>query len=240
MKNKIQKIELEGHQPSEFSPKLDYFEIFHENELPIGRMIGGSKSRYKEMNPEEFVVFNANVVHPKDGKIWNGDLSITKDEKTLKNISKELGEPLYVLYESDCRFENENRPITELIEKSIWDTECDWSDMKGYCEFNNIPYEKEKPTKPEDYKTPDSVDDDLYETLIKKQLEIVGQSFKGYKQFEDMNGLLKDPKFKMTKEQNLNWEKWSINLLITKGFGKRSAEKEIGMFNFQYGLPVEF
>lgn len=202
-------------------------------------MVSGSKSRYKEMNPNHFVVFNANIIIKSKGKINFGDVDITKDEKILKTISKELGETLYVLYESDCRFENEDKSINDLIKKSVWNTECEWYDMEGYCKFKNVPYEKETPTKPEDYKIPDDMDDDLYETLIKKQLEIVGQSFKRYKQFENMNDLSNDPKFKMTKEQNSKWRDWSINLLIEKGFGKRSAEKEIGMFDFQYGLPVE-
>ena len=241
MKSNIQTIELTGgYRPSEFNPKLNYFKIFMENKLPIGRMISGSKSKYKEMNPDNFVIFNANIIHPEDNKIWHGDIDITEDHKKLKNISKELGEILYVLYESDCRFENEDRSINELIKKSVWDTESKWYDMKGYSKSKNLPYKKEEPTKPEDYQIPDNIDDDLFEKLIKKQLEMVGQTFEQYKSFKDMKDLSKDPKFKMTEKQNDEWTKWAISFLMYEGFGRRSAEKEIGMFNFQYGLPVYF
>lgn len=72
-----------------------------------GRMISGSKSGYRRVYPENFVIFNANLCTQKE-KIWYGDLDLTKDKDILSEIAKELNETLYVLYEMDARFENEN------------------------------------------------------------------------------------------------------------------------------------
>jgi hypothetical protein len=90
--------------------------------LPLGRMISLSKSGYIENNPNSVVCFNANIVTLTHGKIWFGDLDLTKDYGTLKEISIEIGEPLFILRESDCRFENENHPTSELIKRSVWNT----------------------------------------------------------------------------------------------------------------------
>lgn len=81
-----------------------------------GRMIAYSKSGYVRMNPFNLVVFNSNLVVHLDEvpvKIWHGDLDITKDEQKLLSLSAELGRDLYVLYEHDARFENEENPRTE-------------------------------------------------------------------------------------------------------------------------------
>lgn len=75
-----------------------------------GRMISNSKSGYKEKNPNNLVVFNANVC-TQNYKIWWGDLDLTKSASDLSNLSADLGEDIYVLYESDGRFENENKPL---------------------------------------------------------------------------------------------------------------------------------
>ena len=101
----------------------DYNLYFKENDLPKYRMISGSKSLYCQKNPDNLVVFNANIVTEKSGKIWDGDLDITKDKDMLKKIASELGETLYVLYEMDCRFSTEKDSIETLIKKSVWNTE---------------------------------------------------------------------------------------------------------------------
>ena len=75
-----------------------------------GRMISNSKSAYKEKNPDNLVIFNANVC-TENYKIWWGDLDLTKSVKELSDLAEILGEDIYVLYELDGRFENENKPL---------------------------------------------------------------------------------------------------------------------------------
>ncbi len=99
--------------------------IFRDNNLPEARMISLSKSEYRDSNPHSVCIFNANVITAKDGKIWYGDLDLTKDANALKAVSKELGVILYVLRESDARFENEDKGGVELIQKAVWDTTQD-------------------------------------------------------------------------------------------------------------------
>ena len=75
-----------------------------------GRMISGSKSGYRNRFPDNRPVFNANVC-VESGKIWYGDLDLTLDGEKLQQLADELGEKVYVLYEMDARFENEESPL---------------------------------------------------------------------------------------------------------------------------------
>ena len=80
-----------------------------------GRIISMSKSGYREKNPKSAAIFNANIVATLRGlkeyeKVWFGDLDITKDESALNEIAAETGLDLFVLYEMDGRFENEDNP----------------------------------------------------------------------------------------------------------------------------------
>ena len=90
--------------PSEFVPTLDQqkvAEIFHKHGLHSARMVGFSKSTYKSDHPYNDVYFNANVITINYGKVWYGDLDIDVDSEKLIEISKEIGEPLFILYEMD-------------------------------------------------------------------------------------------------------------------------------------------
>lgn len=75
-----------------------------------GRMISGSKSLYNRQHPKNVVVFNANVCTRSRGKIWYGDLDVTRDERKLMELAAALDEDVYVLHEHDARFENEAKP----------------------------------------------------------------------------------------------------------------------------------
>lgn len=81
-----------------------------------GRIISMSKSTYRESNPKNAAVFNANLIATTPGlvgefaKIWFGDIDITKDEEGLKKIAESINKDLYVLYEMDGRFEYESAP----------------------------------------------------------------------------------------------------------------------------------
>lgn len=94
-----------------------------ENKFYIGRMISGSKSFYRNLNPYNQVIFNANVfIHNGEcfEKIWYGDLDITKDGYLLKEIGFNNEIILYVLSEMDGRFENEQ--TQNIISKNVWNT----------------------------------------------------------------------------------------------------------------------
>lgn len=107
--------------PSEYEPNLDQRiirDVFHKHGLNIGRMIGSSKSTYRFENPNHEIYFNANIITINYGKVWYGDIDVNVDGEDLKKISKEIEEPLFILYEIDARFENENKPAGELIKLS--------------------------------------------------------------------------------------------------------------------------
>jgi len=74
-----------------------------------GRMISGSKSGYSRAHKKNLAVFNANVC-TENGKIWYGDLDVTIDHLSLRATSLASGMDIYVLFEMDGRFENEDSP----------------------------------------------------------------------------------------------------------------------------------
>ena len=77
-----------------------------------GALISWSKSDYMDRNPNNIVIFNANVC-TKEGKIWFGDLDITLDIHKLIKLAKSLNTEVYVLYEMDDRFDTENSPLLD-------------------------------------------------------------------------------------------------------------------------------
>jgi len=97
---------------------IDISSLFTDRKLHCGRMLSASK----KSTDGSICVWNSNVISPSKGKIWFGDLNITKEGKKLKEIATELGEPLYVLREHDARFGSELEPIESLIAKAVWST----------------------------------------------------------------------------------------------------------------------
>lgn len=90
-----------------------------EQKLFCGRMISAHKT-----SPEGCkCVWNANLISPTLGKVWYGDLNLTKEGEKLKSVAKACGETLYVLRESDCRFETEEDSIPLLISRAVWNTD---------------------------------------------------------------------------------------------------------------------
>lgn len=93
-------------------------EIFNKQKLYCGRMISGSKQAPKD----QVCVWNANIITKSGGKVWFGDLNLTKEGEKLKVIGKEIGETLFVLKECDARFGTEDDSIEVLISRAAWDT----------------------------------------------------------------------------------------------------------------------
>lgn len=94
-------------------------EVFYSKGLIRGRLISGSKSGYRKMYPDNEVYFNANIFVLGEGKIWHGDLDVTKDRDILIEIAHEIGKSLFILREMDGRFENEERPESEIIKYAV-------------------------------------------------------------------------------------------------------------------------
>ena len=74
-----------------------------------GKMISGSKSGYRKHYPDSMAVFNANLCID-EGKVWYGDIDVTKSKNDLQEIADKTGKKLYVLFEMDGRFDNEDNP----------------------------------------------------------------------------------------------------------------------------------
>ena len=75
------------------------------------RLLSGSKSAYRTRFPEHKVVFNGNLCTKEYGKIWYGDIDVTLDAEKLDVLAEKIGVDIYVLYEMDGRFENEDKPV---------------------------------------------------------------------------------------------------------------------------------
>jgi hypothetical protein len=67
--------------------------------LSQGRLLSMSKSAYLADYPDHLVVFNAGICHPDGLLLWNGDLDLTIDEPTLRDLAVLAGFDLSVLYE---------------------------------------------------------------------------------------------------------------------------------------------
>ena len=78
----------------------ELYKVFEDNGLYMGRTISGGKTAPKG----HIAVWNGNIITKKRGKIWYGDLNLTKEVDQLKTIAKTLGEDLYILTEHDARF----------------------------------------------------------------------------------------------------------------------------------------
>ena len=65
-------------------------QIFENEGLLYGRMISSSKSGYRNRFPENEVYFNANIFVLGEGKIWYGDIDVTKDRENLEIITKAM------------------------------------------------------------------------------------------------------------------------------------------------------
>lgn len=78
---------------------------------PRFKILSFSKGQYSSDYPDHLVIFNSVIVSSRYKKVWHGDLDITKDEEKIKDVSSFLQDTLYVLYESDGKFENSEKPL---------------------------------------------------------------------------------------------------------------------------------
>lgn len=95
--------------------------MFHRHGLGFGRCFG-SKSAYRDSHEGSFFVPNANVFSLREGKLWWGDIDIDRDAPALEKIARALHRPLYVLHESDGRFQNAELTPKQIVSHAIWRT----------------------------------------------------------------------------------------------------------------------
>jgi hypothetical protein len=108
------------NQKIEYNNKIEIMESIFENEkLFSGRMLSFSKSGYRDKFPDNEVYFNANIFVLGEGKIWYGDIDVTKEKEQLENVAREIGKDLYILREMDGRFENEELKDSEIITRAM-------------------------------------------------------------------------------------------------------------------------
>lgn len=77
-----------------------------------GNLVAFSKSNYRSKHPNNIVVFNSNIIID-NKKCWFGDIDVTISKDKLLELSKELNNTIYILYEMDARFEHEEKPNIE-------------------------------------------------------------------------------------------------------------------------------
>jgi hypothetical protein len=87
--------------------------------LPLYTLYG-SKTLYSKTHLDDLVLFNANIFIDDLGKVWYGDINLTKHWKDLMEIKERVGVDIYVLYEMDGRFGKEDREDFENV--AIWST----------------------------------------------------------------------------------------------------------------------
>ncbi|MFN5249952.1 MAG: hypothetical protein ACK5DE_02835 [Bacteroidota bacterium] len=100
------------------SSKQKCLDVLANHGFLLNRMIAYSKSTYIKVHPDNKVVFNANIA-TREGKIWWGDLDITKDLENLQKAADELDTTLYILREMDYRFGKETRPFHEVEKLAV-------------------------------------------------------------------------------------------------------------------------
>lgn len=97
---------------------LDELEFYGFN---ICRLLSGSKTTYRKAHPNNLIYFNANIFVEDLGKIWWGDIDLTREHRKLSKIATKLNIHLYVVSEMDGRFGKENRDDFKVI--SVWNTD---------------------------------------------------------------------------------------------------------------------
>jgi len=96
-----------------------YQKLFESNGFHYGRLVSQSKSDYRQKYPDNDVYFNANIFILGEGKVWYGDLDLTRDLEKLKTISSEIGKPLFVLREMDGRFDSSELQDPQIIKRAV-------------------------------------------------------------------------------------------------------------------------
>jgi hypothetical protein len=97
------------------SDKNKFLKVMQEHGFSNARMLAYSKSTYLKNNPNDLVLFNANVFTD-HGKFWYGDLNLDKDKDALQKVANATGQTIYVLKEYDGRFFKDGDSVSDILE----------------------------------------------------------------------------------------------------------------------------
>lgn len=98
-------------EPSE--SMLSSYKVFYEEKLPYGNVLEGSKKQYKELHPDNFVIYNASLISETE-YLWYGDIDLTLDREKIQTIAKRLNINISLIKE-DIR--EARLPINILLDK---------------------------------------------------------------------------------------------------------------------------
>lgn len=101
-------------------PSIEQQVLIRENLGYCGCIILGSKQTPKTKGKEHLAIFNANLIVEGFGKVWYGDIDVTRDEEKIKKIAHGFKTTVYILREMDGRFEYENKP---QIQNAVYKTD---------------------------------------------------------------------------------------------------------------------
>jgi hypothetical protein len=91
----------------EFEVSDHVCKLLSKEGLRVGRMVGPSKTLYHQDCPNNVVAYNSNLLLEGHGKVWYGDIDVTKSKSCLQKVANQLRQSLYILREHDCRFGSE-------------------------------------------------------------------------------------------------------------------------------------
>jgi len=177
-----------------------------------GRMVSFSKGRYTFSNPDNIVIFNANIFNSKKEKIWYGDLDLsTEDIDKINQLAIELKDTLHVLREMDGRFECEGKP---KINNAVYTTN---GNIYSFCkdlqitDINNRYYHKKQPQKKQ-VKLPEHADNKYKEEEFAVKIKINPEKYES----DPLNKLYSvlEKKLKSLKYTEADMKK--ISLYFTK------------------------
>lgn len=230
--------------PSEYVPTLDQErigKIFDKNGLHISRMIGFSKSQYREANPYHEIYFNANIITINYGKVWHGDLDVDLDKEKLIAIAKKIKEPLFILYEHDARFENENRPIKEFIDAARCTINPDGSiDSKNREAIEKLKESGENPYRIVRIPLEPKKITKIVERFVDMQMQHFGLTAEDVKKMDKKDNDKFFKKYRLTQKQFDEFMDKSTKYLKTYyKLDQEQVDKLLGEFNLFYGLSVK-
>lgn len=111
-KLKARDLEIQADRDS----KWEIWDIAEEILGRPGQMVSANKTAPKDQE----IIWNANVCTREHGKIWFGDLNVTKDSDKLTDLAIRLKTTVYVLREMDARFDNELNPRFDEAVFAFW------------------------------------------------------------------------------------------------------------------------
>lgn len=120
----------------------------------VGISLAPNRSKYKEDNSDNIIIYGAVIYIDKNTSIWRGDLNITQEYSELKRLSKKLDKKLYISYDYFLSKVNLDKCIIiyhNLIEFPVDSEVFYFSNEKVPKQLTHAEYEKKFPKKTKNY-----------------------------------------------------------------------------------------